>query len=654
MSYPHPSAGHNPQLSEDQGPLLTHTITGASDVISQAIDRDFQRRYGRSSHPPQWSAQTESQDLQTRYNPLQSSDRTHLARKHSSKHQLFHLLEKVVVRLIWSILLSAAMIGCFKYFEKVKVLNDLEKNVFNVLSTMIYLTMGLNLASAFKGMATMLRWKLLARKPHNLKEIDLILGISSLIKVGRLGFNALGFGKPFVFISCLLWILLNCVARVSVAFTGLTYSYDSANATGTELGVVLVSEKSRFWPLGRFQEEPPETGAEFQTAHFFGEYSAMMADNMADNPHDQQMLRYDKSTKSWVYEFREWNPKHPAYMAVTNRTIKVTATCNAYDIVKGQNGLEPNIIYYNSTDGENWVISEVSVRGPGATVWANPRADINPEPQWTCALGNRCAIVAGFQFIDTERKEEVNGTLFQCAVLVGEVENARVPEHEIDDRVAFIAAGAIGLNGFSDDPQDWLYQRYFRGTRFGQRFDGDPDQMAMLVSRFSVGVIATMDMDNPKIEAVGMKPWVGVLFKVDWALLLTILGSICGIQLVLGLTAVFVSNTVIVKDDSYLSTARLLRPLVERLGPSGCALTGKEIATTLRTTMVYGVRVDKSRSRHHLDIGEDIIPGQKFPNGWYDGDVEGMVPYTDEPTPEEEKRRLLARIEEEEDLLHLA
>ena len=57
-----------------------------------------------------------------------------------------HLLEKVVVRLVWSIMLSGAMVGCFKYFENVKVLNDLEKNVFNVLSTMIYLTMGLNLA----------------------------------------------------------------------------------------------------------------------------------------------------------------------------------------------------------------------------------------------------------------------------------------------------------------------------------------------------------------------------------------------------------------------------------------------------------------------------------------------------------------------------
>ena len=51
-----------------------------------------------------------------------------------------------MLRFLNSLVLSGAMIGCFTYFERVKVLNNLEKNVFNVMSTMIYLTMGLNLA----------------------------------------------------------------------------------------------------------------------------------------------------------------------------------------------------------------------------------------------------------------------------------------------------------------------------------------------------------------------------------------------------------------------------------------------------------------------------------------------------------------------------
>ena len=63
-----------------------------------------------------------------------------------------------MVRLFNSVVLSGAMIGTFKYFEKVKVLNNLEKNVFNVMSTMIYLTMGLNLAV---GSLSLVQWGVL-------------------------------------------------------------------------------------------------------------------------------------------------------------------------------------------------------------------------------------------------------------------------------------------------------------------------------------------------------------------------------------------------------------------------------------------------------------------------------------------------------------
>lgn len=53
-------------------------------------------------------------------------------------------------------------------------------------------------------------------------------------------------------------------------------------------------------------------------------------------------------------------------------------------------------------------------------------------------------------------------------------------------------------------------------TQFGRRVNGDPKEMAKLVSRFATGVIATLDIDNPRIRAQGLKPWVGVLFKVSW------------------------------------------------------------------------------------------------------------------------------------------
>jgi hypothetical protein len=106
------------------------------------------------------------------------------------------------------------------------------------------------------------------------------------------------------------------------------------------------------------------------------------------------------------------------------------------------------------------------------------------------------------------------------------------------------------------------------------------------------------------------------------------------------------STTVICKADSYLATARLLRresalgfrhkstltnvgkfvAIVERLGPNGCYLTGQEISSTFEGRVVYGVRVDPSGTRHHLDIGEDITVKKHFPEGWYDGEEDSMYP----------------------------
>lgn len=636
--------------SSGPGPRPPYGHSRFGSTVSVAIGHDFRHRYGDIA-PPQWNEDEDNdRSLQTRYDPLKAGLQSQLARKHSKKHQLFHLLGKVALRLASTIILCAAMIGCFKYFETVKVLTNTEKNVFNMLSTGIYLTMGLNMAGAFKQMATMLRWKLLARKAHNLKEIDMILGLNSLVKVYKLGIEALGFRKPLTFFLCMLWIVVNLVARVSIALTGLTYSYDSAGGVGTIPGHTFISDKTAFWPMGYREEQKPALMAQYQTAHAYGEASAIMVDS--DHPSakpENYIVTWNNDTESWGYSFRTWDTPSQDLVAITNRTISINATCIVYDIIDGQDGSKPDIVYFNPDTNENVTLNDVSVRGPGATVWANPDQYLKEDNTPVCPLGTRCAVVHGFQFINP-KIEAGNGKIYTCIVEISKVTNAWLPAHDFPDDIAWMAAGAIGLDGFTEDVDEWLYQRYYLGTQFGQRMGGDPKKMARLVSRFAAGVIAILDTDNPPIRVWGDKPWAGVLFKVKWLNLCLILGGITVGQLLLGLLAAFYSNTVFVKDDSYLSTARLLRPLVERLGPSGCALTGEEIASTLKTQMVYGVRVDKSNQRHHLDIGEDIMPVTKFPAGWYDGESGDMRPYTDGVTEEEARWNE----EKEEEMLLLA
>jgi len=63
------------------------------------------------------------------------------------------------------------MVFAFYYYEKIKILTKADKRRFNAVSTGLYLTLGLNLAASLKGMAVIVRWKLLSRKAHQLEEV---------------------------------------------------------------------------------------------------------------------------------------------------------------------------------------------------------------------------------------------------------------------------------------------------------------------------------------------------------------------------------------------------------------------------------------------------------------------------------------------------
>jgi deoxyhypusine synthase len=58
------------------------------------------------------------------------------------------------------------------------------------------------------------------------------------------------------------------------------------------------------------------------------------------------------------------------------------------------------------------------------------------------------------------------------------------------------------------------------------------------------------------------------------------------LQLTVLLLVVVFANDTIVKDDSYLRTARLLAPVIEKLGNSGSLLTVDEVVDLLGSKLV--------------------------------------------------------------------
>lgn len=142
------------------------------------------------------------------------------------------------------------------------------------------------------------------------------------------------------------------------------------------------------------------------------------------------------------------------------------------------------------------------------------------------------------------------------------------------------------------------------------------------------------------VPAEGIQSWAGVLLKVKWLNLYLSLGSVLIINLFLGIFVAFKANAVCCKDDSYLSTARLLRrklpnicafstrhgfanvgfhvALMDRLGPHGTYCDGKALATTFDRKVAYGFRTSKE-GVNVLSMDEDITTlTKKFPNGMYD------------------------------------
>jgi hypothetical protein len=108
---------------------------------------------------------------------------------------------------------------------------------------------------------------------------------------------------------------------------------------------------------------------------------------------------------------------------------------------------------------------------------------------------------------------------------------------------------------------------------------------------------------------------------VSWNDITIIFALTAGLQLVLFILVSVISNLVIVKDDSHIATARLLRPIVDRLGPVGTSAAGDEICKLLNDhghrKVVYSVKHPQKGSLHHLDLGHQKRL-RAFPRGDYD------------------------------------
>ena len=221
-----------------------------------------------------------------------------------------------------------------------------------------------------------------------------------------------------------------------------------------------------------------------------------------------------------------------------------------------------------------------------------------------------------------------NPWFYNCNITVSKVANATLPEHEISDSTAQIAAQAIALGGLDGKVQNntkvHRTQRYpQRKYGFGALRQGNAGNMGFNIAHFAIGAISVADKFNPRMTFPGEEPVAGVSLKIPKvAYLVVIFVLVAGLQLFLLVVTSFMANRVIVTDDSPAAIARLLAPIVARVGDAGTIADGKKICEVLekedQMRVVYTVHRDEdSRARKRLVLS-DKERERAMGNGRYD------------------------------------
>lgn len=316
---------------------------------------------------------------------------------------------------------------------------------------------------------------------------------------------------------------------------------------------------------------------------------------------------YESSAEPFISE----NPGSAFPISIaTNRSINSTAACRSWPVRQGGDGAALDITIDTGTDG-HLNVTNVSLPIAGGT----DQTTFMTRDDGSSSCGPGCSRVTAFE------ASVAWPWFYDCNVTVGDVINATRPEHHIGPILKTLASSAIALEGYAasslvSDPAI-QYQVYPAEATYGYPVNGTSQAMAMLMARFALSVVAVTAFSNPIYIVPGLAPQLGVTLTItEWKYVHMIVGLICGIQLIMVIAIAFLVNCAIMRDDSPLATARVLRPIVDRLGPTGSNASGDAIAKELGRDLKVAYSVDCSVTPWCLQIQERRAPPQ-FPEGWY-------------------------------------
>jgi hypothetical protein len=557
----------------------------------------------------------------------------HTVKEFNYRLQRRRLFTNSAFQWLITVFLCGALAGTLRGFQYYFAtgMGQEQKHAFNGLITGLSIALGINLASSLRGYAQMMRWRFLASAYRHVQEFELVMQCESQMKVLRLFWTARTRGRMLVpnktQILCFIWIIVNLSLQVLVALLGLTYSIDTSDTwISTQWGNVSIAD------LSLIRDPNNMTITDYYTqiaaANNYGisgqDYS--MLKDIPDDALDQtwsNSIYTDDAYSYMEYRFDDVNPSNPALNIITWRTITATATCEAYKVVAGAT-LDSENTTYVEKNGDLVTVWIYPVT-PGFTTWmSNTKSNCGP----------RCTEVWALQAADNVTI--LDSLLFKCNNTVAPVIDCSndpcmdaVAPFQMPDEQAQIIAGSIGWSGFYYNFTPFEFVRYSQATVWSPNFALDAPIVAADIMEFSMFAVAAMDDHGPRLNITGYTPTPAQVVDVEWHWSIIILAVIPAIQMIALASIIAWANKAIIKDNSYLATARLLRPLVDRLGSHGCMLTGDQIAEELKNIKIaYGYRsppgfIEGSDMVRHVDIlqeHEGLGLSRAMPPGRYDGE----------------------------------
>jgi hypothetical protein len=549
------------------------------------------------------------------------------------------------LKLLVTILFSALMCIALKSWEGFRepvVLSKIEVRVFNALMIGLSLCLGLNLLASLQNYAGILRWSLLSRRYVSLETFDLMLGLERLSNVVKLMVISLPLVRRnkylrklrwfkdarqddtnWTWIVCLLWLGINVGSQILVAVSSLFYPMDPSVMPLLTHGNVTVADLTRWQPVPEAADEGQPLDRE--AAWMYG-MEAIAYPQFA--PHDiQQDLSvlagtpiYQLGDGTYQYHFFNRNPVHQySDYLLSNRSIIASATCDQLETKQEDVATTSDTgSYYldgRHSDTDDWTRFYFPEYAGGALTWI---ADVRSG-----LCGSRCTNFTVLQpSLNMTHSSVTKTSLFLCNSTV-ETMTMVYNKHDItdltpteyshvygsDDYWASIASGSLGWTGIYDSGwDDQQFRTYTQGSKWSPARNMDVAGIEDILMRFTIGAIAAFDDHGLRYNVTkqNVVPTPGQSLNVDWSYIFSILGGICGIQLIALCCLLIFANRTIVRDESYFSVAMLLNPVINRLGSEGgMNMSGDEIKHHPKLQfkkIQYSYREGKNGEPNQVDI----------------------------------------------------